>query len=69
MVEGRVRAIEVIKLAVKLAVAADASLSCPAGGSLAKDSQGVACAQAMCSGCEVEMTAVCPGVSISYNIY
>lgn len=41
-VEGRVRAIAVRRLAVKLAVAGEAKRSWPAGGSLAKFSHGVA---------------------------
>jgi hypothetical protein len=53
------------KPAVKLTVASDARRSCPAGGSFAKEAHGVASGHAMCSGKALEMTEVCPGVSIS----
>jgi len=56
---------EDMSVAVKFEVAGEASRSWPAGGSLAKEAQGVEKAQAMCSGCEVERMAVWPGVSIS----
>lgn len=64
-VEGSVFAMAVMRFAVKLVVAGEARRSWPAGGSFAKFSQGEEAAQAMCSGCEVEMAEVCPGVSIS----
>lgn len=63
--EGSPLATAEMRLAVKLDVAAEASRSCPAGGSLAKSVQGLAWLHAICSGCEVAITAVCPGVSIS----
>ena len=65
--DGKVLAMADTKPAVKSAVAADAMRNCPAGGSLAKDSQGVEPAQAMCSGCDADMIEVWPGVSISYR--
>ncbi len=64
-VDGSVLAMAVMRLVVKLVVAAEARRSWPAGGSLAKFSHGIACAQATCSGCDVDIMAVCPGVSIS----
>jgi hypothetical protein len=54
------------KLAAKLTVAGEARRSWPAGGSLAYVDQGFASAHATCSGYALEMTEVCPGVSISY---
>lgn len=66
-VDGKVLAMADTKPAVKSAVALDAMRNCPGGGSLAKVSQGVEPAQAMCSGCEAEMIEVWPGVSISYG--
>ena len=65
IVDGKVLAMEDMSVAVKFEVAGEASRSWPAGGSLAKEAQGVEKAQAMCSGCEVERMAVWPGVSIS----
>jgi hypothetical protein len=54
-----------MRLAAKVVVAFEARRSWPAGGSLAKVAQGVAPAQAMCSGCDDAMAAVWPGVSMS----
>jgi hypothetical protein len=54
-----------MRLAAKAVVAFEARRNCPAGGSLAKEAQGVADAQAMCSGCEKATAAVWPGVSMS----
>lgn len=65
IVDGRALAMEDMSVAVKFEVAGEVRRSWPAGGSLAKKDQGVENAQAMCSGCEVERTAVWPGVSIS----
>ena len=46
-------------------VAGEARRSCLAGGSFAYLVQGEASGHAMCSGCDLEMAEVCPGVSIS----
>lgn len=56
--DGRVLAIEERSVEVKFEVTGEARRSWPAGGSLAKVDQGVENGQAMCSGCEVAMTAV-----------
>ena len=50
---------------MKLTVAGDARRSWPAGGSFAYVAHGVDSAHAMCSGRDLEMAEVCPGVSIS----
>ena len=65
IVDGKVRAMDVMRFAVKFAVAEDARRSRLAGNSLTNDSHGMACAQAICPVCEVEIAAVCTGVSIS----
>lgn len=66
--DGRTLAAAVNKFAVKFTVEGDARRSWPAGGSLANVDHGLAWLHAMNSGCEVVMTAVCPGVSISWSI-
>ena len=53
------------KLVVKLMVSGEAMRSCPEGGSLAYDAQGEALGHAMCSGKDIEIAEVWPGVSIS----
>jgi hypothetical protein len=58
--EGRDFATAESKLTVKFVVDGDARRSCPAGGSAAKSPQGDASLQAMCSGWEADMAAVCP---------
>jgi hypothetical protein len=58
--EGKAFATAESKLAVNFVVDGDARRSCPAGGCAAKSPQGDASLQAMCSGWEAEMTAVCP---------
>jgi hypothetical protein len=67
--DGRSLATEEMRAAVKFEVAGEARRSWPAGGSLAKEDQGLEKAQAICSGWEVEMMAEWPGVSISWGGY
>ena len=63
--DGKTLPMAVRRLAAKVVVSAEAMRSCPAGGSLAKDSHGVDPAQAMWSGWDSAMEDVWPGVSIS----
>jgi len=65
IVDGKVRTMDVMGFAGKFAVAEDARRTQLAGGSLTNDSHGTACAQVICSGCEVEIVGACLGVSIS----
>jgi hypothetical protein len=63
--EGMTFAAAVKRFVVKLTVAGEARVSCPAGGSLANVVHGLAWLHAMCSGWLVAIIAVCPGESIS----
>lgn len=62
---GNKEAMDESRSPVNLVVLAEARRNCPAGGSLAYDAHGVFSGQAICSGYVLEMTEVCPGVSIS----